>query len=319
MSIKLFQPINKINLKSNIKLFGILFNSSNFSITKSNQNDEEYLLALRFINYNIVFNKNLTKYISNVNINNQDMIISFTKVFKFNKNFQFIDENKLIIPPLLKQISKNINKYNKTLIGIEDIKMFNFNNSIYISGTCQSMKNTNRINILGEYDYISNKIINFKYMNVKFNKQKIEKNWVYFKNFNNELKIIYKWYPLQICDIKNDELILSNNIQMPNDFLYVRGSSCGIWFNDEIWFICHINENAYLRNYFHLFVVFDTQMNLKKYSNKFKFNNYMIEFCIGLEIINDKLVICYSLNDNIPIMGLYNISQLDDLDWIHIQ
>jgi hypothetical protein len=306
MSIQLFKPNNSINLTSNINLSNIFFKSCNFSITKSSQNDE-YLLNLRYVNYT-------TENGPNVNINNRGIYISINKIFKFNKNFQIIDENKLIIPPLFNEISKNINRFNKNIIGIEDIKIFNFNGIIKIIGTSQN--NVGNIKgIIGEYNYDDNKIINFKYINVNFNKQNIEKNWVYFKNFNNELKIIYKWYPLQICDVINNNLILIRQIKMPIDFLNVRGSSCGILFNNEIWFICHINEN---RNYYHLFVVFDIYMNLKKYSNKFKFDNCCIEFCIGLEIVNDKLIICYSLNDSTSTIGLYDISQLDNLTWIFI-
>jgi hypothetical protein len=306
MSIQLFKPNNSINLTSNINISNIFFKSCNFSITKSSQNDE-YLLNLRYVNYT-------TENGPNVNINNRGIYISINKIFKFNKNFQIIDENKLIIPPLFNEISKNINRFNKNIIGIEDIKIFNFNGIIKIIGTSQN--NVGNIKgMIGEYNYDDNTIINFKYINVNFNKQNIEKNWVYFKNFNNELKIIYKWYPLQICDVINNNLILIRQIKMPIDFLNVRGSSCGILFNNEIWFICHINEN---RNYYHLFVVFDIYMNLKKYSNKFKFDNCRIEFCIGLEIVNDKLIICYSLNDSTSTIGLYDISQLDNLTWIFI-
>jgi hypothetical protein len=307
MNIQLFKPFNIIDLTSNIKILNIFFSSCNFSITKSNQNDE-YLLNLRFVNYT-------TENGPNVNINNKGIYISLNKVFKFYKNFQIIDENKLIMPPLLKEISKNINKYNKNIIGIEDVKIFNFDGIIKIIGTSQD-KIGNIKGVIGEYNYDNNEIINFKYINVTFNRKIIEKNWVYFKNFNNELKIIYKWYPLQICDIKNNNLILIRQVNMSIDFLNVRGSSCGISFNNEIWFICHINDD---KNYFHLFVVFDIYMNLKKYSNKFKFQNYRIEFCLGLEIIDNKLIICYSLNDSTSIIGLYNISQLDDLIWTFIE
>lgn len=316
MSVQLFKPNNIINLTSILKMFDINFYSCNFSITKTEKNDDEYLLSLRLVNY-IIKNNKLTEVIPNVNINNKNISISLTKILKLNKNnFEIIDENKLIMPPLLKEIIQKVNKYDKNFFGIEDIKMFNFNNVIHIIGTCEHAINKKLYCITGQYDYETNNIINFKYIHVNFNRQNIEKNWVYFKNFDNKLKIIYSWHPLRICHIKNNTLILYREIQMPIYFSNVRGSSCGVNFNNEIWFICHTKSNT--GNYLHLFVVFDNYMNLKKYSNKFKFNNYRIEFCMGLEIINDKLVLCYSLNDSISIIGLYNISQLDDLNWTYV-
>ena len=87
MNCQLFKPINTINLTSNIKILNIFFKSCNFSITKSNQNDTEYLLSLRFVNYT-------TENGPNVNINNQGIYISANKIFKLTKDFQIIDENK---------------------------------------------------------------------------------------------------------------------------------------------------------------------------------------------------------------------------------
>ena len=305
MNCQLFKPINTINLTSNIKILNIFFKSCNFSITKSNQNDTEYLLSLRFVNYT-------TENGPNVNINNQGIYISANKIFKLTKDFQIIDENKLIIPPLLKEISKNINKYNKNIIGTEDIKIFNFNDTINIIGTCQDQFG-NIKSITGEYIYHNNEINNFKYINVNFNKQQIEKNWVYFKNFNNELKIIYKWYPLQICEINSAHLNVVREQNMPPFFKNGRGSSCGVKYNNQLWFVVHFNING---NYSHFFAVFDMNMKLKKFSKNFKFNGAKIEFCIGLYIDdNNNFLIPYSINDTHSFLGIYNLSMINSLPW----
>jgi len=51
-------------------------------------------------------------------------------------------------------------------------------------------------------------------------------------------------------------------------------------------------------NYFHFLAVFDLNMNFKRHSELFKFNNYQVEFCAGLLIEDDRFIITYSYLDN---------------------
>jgi len=304
-SSKIIKPINVLNFTNYNNLYGINFYSGSFSIVKDNNN--EYMVIFRLINYLIINNK----YYTNKNINNKKIFITVNKVFKLNNELKKTSEDKLIIPDLLPQISKNINIYDKTVIGIEDIRIFNYNGTIKIIGTSENNKKITVVT--GDYDYENNKITNKKFLNVTFNNQGTEKNWVYFK-FNGELKIIYKWFPLQMCNIDNDNnnLILMEQKQMPDKFINARGSTCGLNYNDEIWFIVHTNESG---NYFHFFAVFDDNMNLKKYSEKFKFEGLRIEFCIGLEEKDGKLLVCYSVNDNLSKLAVFDEQTLRQINW----
>lgn len=301
MTINIFKSRRILNLSRIANFDKYTFFSGSFSITDDTIDKNNLLLNFRL--YKRIKQKN--KYVN----------ISLNQIVKLTPNFTIIDEHKIIIPPLLKEITKNINRFDKYIIGIEDMRIFNYNGIIKIIGTGQHNNGETKI-VTGNYDYETNEINDFNYINVQFNYQQVEKNWVYFKNDTDELKIIYKWFPLQICQIQDNNLILTNEIQMPMFFSNARGSTCGVEYNDEIWFICHTNENS---SYFHFFVIFDKNMNLKRYSNKFKFEGRKIEFCIGFKIIQKNIIICYSLNDIISKLALYNFCRLKELSWTFIE
>ena len=218
--MNIFKSKRIINLSRIIKLDKHLFFSGSVSITEDPNNEDNLLLNFRMF-----------KSINNINI-------SLNQILKLTPNFTLINENKILIPLLLKEIFKNVNRFNKYIIGVEDMRIFNYNGIIKIIGTCQNNNGNTNI-VTGNYNYDNNTIDDFSYINVKFNYQVIEKNWVYFKNINDELKIIYKWFPLQICKIQNNQLILTREVKMPSFFSNARGSTCGVKYDNEIWFICH--------------------------------------------------------------------------------
>ena len=52
-------------------------------------------------------------------------------------------------------------------------------------------------------------------------------------------------------------------------------------------------------------------MNLKKHSDFFKFENFRVEFCLGLIVKENKFIVTYSTNDNTSkIMIIPNIEKL---------
>lgn len=306
---KIFKSNFIINLSNSLKVNNVNFNSGSPSITRvlNSNGDSEYLINFRMLNYDIISGA----YKPNVKINGKNIFISLNKIVKLNDKLEIMDENKIIIPPVFKYLTTHL--YNNSIIGIEDMRIFNYNNKTMIIGTSQDKNGKSNI-VSGEYNYENNKLVNINFIENTFNKQNVEKNWVYFTNKNNELKIIYKWFPLQICQIKNNKLYLDSSINLPKYFENARGSTCGFKYNGNNWFIVHLNENG---NYYHFFAVFDINMNLIKYSQKFKFEGYKIEFCIGLEFKDDDMIVCYSLNDTISKMAIYKPSRLNELNWYY--
>jgi hypothetical protein len=300
-----------INLSYKFKLFNTEFNSGSFSIIPYLKG---YLINLRCINYKKTNSEFLINTFNNYNC------ITINKFIKLDLNFNKIDENKLIIPNLLSILIKKKNNNNiKRILGIEDMRMFVYNNKIKIIGS--SELNNNLYIISGDYDYLNNKLLNINYIKPTFNYQSVEKNWVYFIN-KNKLEIIYKWYPLQICNLNINkkkfikDLNLIKEIPMCSFFKNARGSTCGVYYNNEIWFICHFNLNG---SYSHFFVVFNIDMIPIRYSNVFYFEISKIQFCIGLYIMNNgTFLIPYSINDVESKLGIYNISTINNMIWNNI-
>jgi hypothetical protein len=118
-----------------------------------------------------------------------------------------------------------------------------------------------------------------------------EKNWV-FVDYKDRLCVIYKWYPLYICelDMERNELVLLETRPMPEGCERFCGSSCGVLVKNEIWFTVHYHTS---RSYRHVFIVFDTDMNLLRYSEPFIID-VTREFAYTLLIEDDTIVIGYS-------------------------
>jgi hypothetical protein len=71
--------------------------------------------------------------------------------------------------------------------------------------------------------------------------------------------------------------------ELPAFFADLRGSSCGVAMNDEIWFLCHLVSYEERRHYYHCFVVFEGgSLKLKKWSALMTFDGEPVEYTLGM-------------------------------------
>jgi hypothetical protein len=267
--------------------------------------NQEYLINIRWINYKL--NKHgFILGINNVNYNN---IKNLNSRFKVNHLFQ----------PISTEIFLNEDfTYKPHMIGLEDIRIFNFNNTYYYNATILDANRhvhstTSQIYPIENDTYqLERPII----MPTHYDTKTLimpEKNWS-FVNYKNELCIVHLWFPLQIgkIDYTTNKLKLTEIKKMPNYFKYTRGSTAGYTKNNEIWFIVHKTNQ---KNYLHFFAIFDLQMNLLRYSESFKFKNYKVEFCLGLIVQDNQVIISYSVMDTQSFISVYTIKYLQQLKW----
>ena len=118
--------------------------------------------------------------------------------------------------------------------------------------------------------------------------------------------------------------------EMPALFSRTRGSTCGFKYykkineNDnsninidildtEIWFVTHIVSYESPRHYYHVIVVFDTNMNLLRYSAPFKFEGEPIEYCLSILVEDDRVLMNYSTWDRTTRIGIYDKKYIDSI------
>lgn len=190
--------------------------------------------------------------------------------------------------------------------GIEDIRIYNYNNEIYYTGVSV---NDNIACMIGKYNEDT-----FTRLRTS-NNNLCEKNWVFIPG---SLDMIYKWSsPLQIGRIEGDELVIYKDRPMPKIFNMARGSTNGYEYDNKFWFIVHYvhKYEEEKRFYYHSIVCFDKDMNLIKYTYPFKYSkNHSIEYTLGLIVREHDFLITYSKNDATSTLSLFS---KDEFKWIN--
>jgi len=128
-----------------------------------------------------------------------------------------------------------------------------------------------------------------------------EKNWVFAEGLAH---VVYDWYPtIQIGSINLDELALKVHtaIPAPESFRNMRGSTNGVLYNHEWWFVTHsvIYRLQQMRKYLHYLVVLNEDLtSILRYSLPFTFEHGSdVEYCLGLKVEAANLTFGYSVRD----------------------
>ena len=250
--------------------------------------------------------------------------ISLNSRFNLDNTFHKI-ENEIFI-------DDDLSLYKGNHIGFEDIRVYNYKGTLYYIA-CILDDNRKITSVTSDVYDIKNEEfkLNKKIIIPTFypiNKRRVEKNWVFFP-YKNELCVVYNWYPLQICkiDYHENKLNLKKiNYDMDLYFKDTKGSSCGVVYNNYIWFILHKSQkNAFTQrpncfqsahHYQHFFAIFDLDMNLIRYTETFKLHEDYVEFCTGFIIKDDKMIISYGASDCKSFVSIYSLSYIkNELYW----
>jgi hypothetical protein len=224
------------------------------------------------------------------NVKTKNALVYMNQKYEIITDPLFFDDN----------ITDINNNKDSGIKGLEDIRLIEFKNKLYYTATSRqySYDNCNRI-VFGEYN-----ITNLKY---EFNKILIapietncEKNWIPLNHNNEKILFIYNWHPLQIGEVDSfiNKLNITVKYDTPNFFRHYRGSSTFAEHDNKLWCITHGVKYYTPRKYYHQFVVLEKNTYKPiKYSVPFYFNQYAIEYCVGLMIKDGIAVIVFSQND----------------------
>jgi tetratricopeptide (TPR) repeat protein len=296
---------------SNVNNEEIKFVSSS-SCLIPNINEEGYQMNIRYVNYHINDGGGY--------LNCDKHIITVNKYVQFDKNFNVLVEKWF-----------DLNFENRRYIGIEDVRIFNDveSNDLLFIGTGYHKNNT--IGIVTEKYDIENFKMNAREITQDFNNSGCEKNWV-FVDYNSSTHVVYDWHPLNICKInyENNKLEKVAKRETPRIFSRIRGSTSGFKYSkkigetkngnisidieeSEIWFVGHIVSYESPRHYYHVIYVFDSQMNLLRYSAPFKFEGEPIEYCLSIVVEDERVLINYSTWDRTTRIGVYDKKYIDSI------
>ena len=299
-----FSNVTKISVNNE----DIDFNSSSSCLIKSK---DGYIMNMRYVNYYITS--------SGSYLNCDKNITTYNKYLELNKFLSTTNEKMFE------------SKYDgRRYIGIEDVRIFNDveTNDLLFIGTGYHINQQIGI-VSGKYD-INKNALEYNEIKSSFSNNSCEKNWIYV-DYKNSSHIIYKWHPLQICKInpENTLLDLIESKEMPLIFSHARGSTCSYKYtktrvlNDdqislnveesELWFVLHLVSYEEPRHYYHMFAVFDTSLNLLRYSAPFKFDGEPIEYCLSLVVEDERVLINYSNWDRTTTIGVYDKKYIDSL------
>ena len=224
-------------------------------------------------------------------------------------------------------------------IGLEDVRLFRWEGQLYASGVRRDVKENGEGRIeLCKLDVTPDGVIEATRDRVEVDPHThLEKNWMpildmpfHFVRWCNPLEIIKvnpnnksKQKALKgEIDIIDSEVVFKSNkpLDLP---LGLRGSSQVIPFGDNGDRICVTHETHFFwhqnkkkdAQYYHRFIIWDKDWNVKKVSEQFKFMDAMIEFACGLIIKDNNFIITYGYQDNAAYALKMPIQLLDELKW----
>lgn len=264
------------------------------------------LMNTRYVNYSI---DNHGQYI----MRDSDNIVRTKNGFTYlNKAYYPLEDANI----LKEEVGQ---KYPSNIQGLEDVRLFSFNNSLKFICSSKNLADDDGIHIaIGDYNF-EKYIMN----NVRLIKpprpSNCEKNWVYVPNSNlnqpesvGKMNFIYGWHPLEIGAVNNDnQLVIHTKYDTPPFFSRLRGSSNLCEYDGLIWCVVHYVKYSTPRVYYHSVIGFNKEtMKPEKYSLPFCFRKLAIEYCLGFDIRDGTACFVFSQNDNEPgfiTMQFYNL------------
>ena len=223
--------------------------------------------------------------------------------------------------------------------GLEDVRTFRWDDKLYVCGVRRDVKDNGEGRMeLCEVEWGKNICIEQTRDRIEVDPHTyLEKNWMpifdmpyHFVKWANPLEIVkvnpedkstqtVKKGTLNIISSKT-VIKKDDKIKLP---LGLRGSSPVILFGDKGDRMCITHETDFFHHpgmmkdahYYHRFLIWDKDWNVKSLSKPFKFMGAMIEFCCGLLVQDDNLIMSYGYQDNAAYALKMPIKTLNELEW----
>jgi len=250
-----------------------------------------YLMNIRYVNYTV----NAQGGYDFKHDNGKIATLQKTLILDYNFNItRFVWKDKVQFPELRYQ-------------GVEDVKIVRIGDDFHCIGTIESSGGV--CMGIGNYSIDSDTVNTVALPSP--NGRTCEKNWAMFE-YNDALYYVYEWSPLTILDTNRKEIRKQTNV--PPFFRDLRGSSNGVLYKKELWFLTHLVHYDTPRYYYHLIVVLDAvTLKYKRHSCLFKFHESPIEYCLGFVVKDERVLFSYSCNDASSVILAVPLGEVDAL------
>ena len=284
---------------------------------------EKILINLRNVNYAIVHSENEQRFHSRwgpltyAHPENDNYLRTTNFYLEINKNLDItrinkVDTTELDKPPIW------------DFVGLEDARIVNWENKYYLCGVRRDTKTNGE----GRIELSEITISNTDVTEITRNRIEppndpnsyCEKNWMpildipfSFVKWTNPTEVVM----VDLTTNKSKTTFLGKtHYPLPRD---IRGGSSIINFGDYRLALTHEVELFNSENgqkdgiYYHRFIVWDKEWNIIKWSDDFNFMGARIEFCCGLGILNNRVLITFGFQDNAAYIVETSIKFLEDL------
>jgi len=291
-----FFYMNKLNYQTNKEFVLKIdepFISSSPSLFKTKKG---YTGNVRTVNYSI--NKNFQYSIrdENQHVNTKNYWINSDNNGIVSKKYEV-----LLGPDCAKKRDSHIK-------GLEDMRLCKINDDEYLglAITFEYGNHNHPCIVLCNFD--KNDDLNYYIKNIlptNYNDNQCQKNWAPFID-KNKLFAIYSHQPLTILEIDkktgNTSVVLKKDTNKFNfDLSKIRGSTCPIKLSDGSWLmVVHDLLNRDTRKYFHRFMLYTSEWELKDISLPFYFKELYVEFTLSMLYTKEDntVTIFFSKEDN---------------------
>lgn len=264
--------------------------------------DGKYILNLRHVQYSLYHSEGQQKFQTAwgplAYFNPEDDITLRTKNYMCEldletlaiKSYNVTDTSKLDVKPIWE------------FIGLEDARLVKWNNKLYQSGVRRDTT-TNGVGRMELSEIVDNTEVSRARIEPPTDSY-CEKNWMpvldlpyHYVKWTNPTEVVK-------VDTKTNKAetvcIVNQQINMPRD---LRGGSQVVRYKDyyvaithevDLWKDKRDRKDA---QYYHRFIVWDLNWNIKYYSQEFKFMTARIEFSCGLAIQDGQMIIPFGFQD----------------------
>jgi hypothetical protein len=261
------------------------------------ENPRWFLVNVRKVNYRILPNGTYTT------LKNGQINPTYNGISK--NEFYFMDRETLkpLSPtrPMGEGEVPGKREEELAIVGLEDVRLVpGINQDVQFYCVTKSYSYSDAIRIMtGRYDLERALFCDTRVIHPPYEENACEKNWTWC----GHNRFLYKWHPVELGSVDaNHRLVVDERLPSPAYFKEFRGSSPAVVWRDLHFFSVHSytdGENG--RKYIHFLVVLDLhspQHRVVAVSLPFCFEDIQIEYSIGMDIFQGKVLFLYSTRDS---------------------